>query len=402
MTASHTAGQPAGQPLALTGTHDHVAGASQSAMVEVSRKAKVSPVRQFTEIWRLGRAAGRIAVGEYYEFQLWRPDLTWAAKKEFVGDRGSFALNLRLAPPAVSHMRNFLGDKLAFTTFAAGLGLPTTRAQAAFHPTRGFGALTTLRDAAEVETFLRTAARFPLFGKPIRGQQAKGSVRIDGIEGDEAVLPRGRIALATLAAEVAGNAEDGYVFQDAVAVAPEVKALTGTDTVSTLRVVTVNRTGVPELLYSCWKLPSATAVSDNFWQAGSLIAAVDGGGTIRKVRLGTGMATQWVQSHPITGAPLVGKALPQYRAAVDLALALHATVPVNGVLGWDIALVPGGACLIECNENTGHMLYQLSHDRGALNADFMAVFAEVEARNAAILSGRGQAYKAYLKDQARI
>ncbi len=389
-------------PQALTGTHDHVAGASQSAMVEVSRKAKVSPLKQFTEIWRLGRAEGRLAVGEYYEFQLWRPDLTWAQKKEYVGDRGSFALNMRLAPPAVTHMRGFLGDKLAFTTYAAGLGLPTTRVQAAFSPSRGFGALKTLRSAAEVEGFLRTEARFPLFGKPIRGQQAKGSVRIEGVEGDEAILPRGRIALSRLAAEIAGNDEEGYVFQDAVAVAPEVKAMTGTDAVSTLRVVTVNRTGTPELLYSCWKLPSPTAVSDNFWQEGSLIAAVDAGGIVRKVRLGTGLATQWVERHPVTGAALVGQPLPQYRAAVDLALSLHASLPVNGVLGWDIALAEGGARLIECNENTGHMLYQLSHDRGALNPDFRAVFTEVEARNAAILAGRGKAYKSYLKDQARV
>ena len=396
MTATQT------QQQALTGSHGHVAGASQSAMVEVSRKAGVSPFKQFADIWPLRRSAGQIAVGEYYEFQLWRPDLTWAQKKEYLGDRGSFALNMRLAPPAVSHMRNFLGDKLAFTTYAAGLGFATTRTQAAFHPTRGFGQLRTLRSAAEVESFLRQEARFPLFGKPIRGQQAKGSLRVDGIEGDEAILPKGRIALARLAAEIAGNDEEGYLFQDAVEVAPEIRAMTGTDTVSTLRVVTVNRTGTPEVLYTCWKLPSPQAVSDNFWQEGSLIAGVDAQGVIGKVRLGTGLQTTWVERHPVTGAALAGQALPHHRAAVDLALGLHATVPVNGVLGWDIALVPGGACLIECNENAGHMLYQLAHDRGALNPDFTAIFAGVEARNAAILSGRGKAFKAYLKDQARV
>lgn len=82
-------------------------------------------------------------------------------------------------------------------------------------------------------------------------------------------------------------------------------------------------------------------------------------------------------------------------------MALHGAAPVNGVLGWDIALTPKGGVLIECNENSGDMLYQLAEDRGILNPAFRAIFAEVEARNAAILAGRKSGYRAYLRDQAR-
>ena len=84
----------------------------------------------------------------------------------------------------------------------AALGLPTTRIQAAFAPSRGFGALTTLRSAADVVRFLTTGARFPLFGKPVRGAQAIGSVLIakvaDGVATlgwDIAITPDGALLI---------------------------------------------------------------------------------------------------------------------------------------------------------------------------------------------------------------
>lgn len=388
---------------ALTGTHDTQKGAGESQMIAVAKRHGVSPFRQFAEIFRLRRGRNQMTALEYYDYQLFRPDLPAEKKREFVGDRGSYALNLRLAPPALTHMRNFLSDKLGLTAMMGALGLRTTTLQAACSPTRGFGTLRTLRNAAEVETFLRAEARFPLFGKPIRGAQARGSVMITGIEGDTAILGNGqRTPLAQLAGEIAANTEHGYVFQDAAPVAPAIAALTGSPAVSTLRVVTVNRTGTPEVLYTAWKLPSPRAMSDNFWQEGSLIAEVDAtSGIVRKVRQGTGLATQWVDKHPVTGADLTGIALPGFDGAVALARAAHAVVPDNGILGWDIGLTEGGATLIECNENTGHALYQLSSDRGILNADFLPVFDAVMARNAKMAATHEADRKAYHKAQSR-
>ena len=389
-------------PSALTQSTAPKAGAGQSLMVETAKRFKVSPFRQFADMARLRGGASQINPREYYDYQLFRTDLSPARKKEFVGETGSLALNLRLAPPNITHMRNFLADKVGLTTMMAGLGLPTTRIQAAFSPTRGFGHLPTLRNAAEVETFLRTRATFPLFGKPIQGAQAMGAVMIVGLHGDMALLSNGaRVEIAQLAAEVAQNQTFGYVFQDAVEVAPEIGALTGSRTVSTLRVVTVNRSGTPEVLYTSWKLPSLTAMSDNFWQPGSLIASVNPhSGVVDKVRYGSGLDTQWVDRHPVSGVALKGIPLPHFKAATDLAVACHSVVPNNGLLGWDIALVPGGACLIECNENTGHALYQLASDRGVLNADFQPVFAQVAARNARLLAEHETKRKAYQKAKA--
>ena len=143
-------------------------------------------------------------------------------------------------------------------------------------------------------------------------------------------------------------------------------------------------------------------MSDNFWQKGSLISLVDPAtGMVRKVRFASGPDTQWVEVHPVTGQPLKGIALPCWPSVLDLAIAAHATVPDNGILGWDIAITPNGALLIECNENTGHALYQLASGRGVLNADFLPVFDKITARNARILGAFEAKRKAYQKAKAQ-
>ena len=277
------------------------------ALVEVvARKFGVSPLRQFADMWRLKGGQTRIVAREYYEYQLYLPDLSLAQKKEFVGERGSLALNLRLAPPGFTNMRNFLADKVGLTTLMGGLGLPTTRIQACYHPFRGFGATRTLRSAAEIRSFLTDQARFPLFGKPIRGAGSFGSVSILGLQGEVARLANGTsLDLTVLCAQIEGCSDYGYVFQDAVTPHPLIEAVSGARAVSTIRAVTVNANDRPQMLYALWKLPAATAMSDNFWQAGSLIALVNCvTGMVEKVRHGSGIDTQWVTAHPATGLPL--------------------------------------------------------------------------------------------------
>ena len=67
-------------PNALTQSHTAPAGAGQSLMVAVAKRFKVSPFKQFAEMFRLRGGACQISTGEYYEFELYRPDLPLTAK----------------------------------------------------------------------------------------------------------------------------------------------------------------------------------------------------------------------------------------------------------------------------------------------------------------------------------
>jgi len=358
----------------------------QTHMVTVAKTAGVSPFAQMMQMMALKKGPRFITAQEYYDFQLYSPSLSKKDRLEFLGEKGSFALNLKLAPPGLTHLRGFLSDKAALTSLFAAWGLPTTKLRAVFSPHRCLGNVPTLRSAAEVEFWLAAQTTFPIFGKPAKGCQALGTVRINSIDraAGLATLANGRaVPLSTLAAEVAANTDHGYVFQDVVAQNPKINDMIGSETLSTLRLVTVVEEETPKLLYAVWKLGSAQAMSDNFWQAGSLIAQVNGAtGEVQTCRLGSGTATTWVQNHPVTGQPIVGQTVPNFDKAVALAIEAHGAFAVNGILGWDIALTEAGACLIECNENTGHALYQYASGRGVMNAEFTPVFDRIIARNA--------------------
>jgi len=142
-------------------------------------------------------------------------------------------------------------------------------------------------------------------------------------------------------------------------------------------------------------------MSDNFWQKGSLMSLVEPTyGLLQKVRFASGRDTQRVESHPVTGAQLMGVTLPCWQSVLDLAKVAHSTVPDNGVLGWDIAIASERAVLIECSKKAGHALYQLAAGCGVLNADFTPVFAKINARNARILEAFAAKRQTYQKAMA--
>ncbi|MCY4181039.1 MAG: hypothetical protein OXD48_12355, partial [Litoreibacter sp.] len=147
---------------------------------------------------------------------------------------------------------------------------------------------------------------------------------------------------------------------------------------------TIAEDGQARPLYALWKLPAPGAMSDNFWQAGSMLAELDlATGTVKQVRCGKGVDMELVDTHPQTGKALTGFEIPHFKAALDLAVAAHGLAIDNGVLGFDIGIAQDGPVVIEGNTNPFHMLYQLATGRGALNAEFAPVFDRIAKSKAA-------------------
>lgn len=61
------------------------------------------------------------------------------------------------------------------------------------------------------------------------------------------------------------------------------------------------------------------------------------------------MRFQWYTNHPNTGAPIAGRVLPNWPDIQAVALAAHAACSDRLLVGWDIALTPEGAVLLEGN-----------------------------------------------------
>jgi hypothetical protein len=371
--------------------------------VDVAKTYGVSPFAQFGQMIRLWMGQNRLRFHEYYGNGLYSKDLAAEEKRQFVGLQGSFLLNNRLSPPRVTDLRPFVRDKVFYGAMLDNLGFPTPRIQAAASRGRGYGKIPALRAIEDVEAFLLNEARYPLFVKPEQGSGSVGSALV--VECDKAtreiVLSNGtRIDLRAFASETLVEQAEGYLFQDAIVQHQALSDVAGR-AVGTIRVVTVMASETPEVLYTLWKVPSPKAMSDNYWQEGSMIAEIDqASGIIQQCRRGAGPAQEVIDAHPVSNARFGGMQIPHWDEVLRLTCEAHGLTPQFGVFGWDIAITQDGPVIIECNANPHHMLYQLATGRGILNKDFAPTLKRVEERSAKLREDQKSAYLKKVKDTA--
>jgi len=120
--------------------------------------------------------------------------------------------------------------------------------------------------------------------------------------------------------------------------------------VNTLRIVTfVDQEGVVHTLARVLKVGNGGDV-DNF-KAGGMYTVLDEQGVARYPAIDG--EDHVFDVHPLTGTPIIGFAVPNWPAVEKLVDALAREVPQIRYVGWDIAVTPDGAAVVEGNYNTG-------------------------------------------------
>jgi hypothetical protein len=121
---------------------------------------------------------------------------------------------------------------------------------------------------------------------------------------------------------------------------------------STVRIVTcLDERGHPEVTTAVLRMAQGENVTIDNFHAGGIAAEVD----IETGRLGRasdqGLSpdSTWHERHPQTGAMIVGRLLPGWPAAVELVVAAHTAFGARVLIGWDVALLADGPCLVEGN-----------------------------------------------------
>lgn len=358
--------------------------AKQAEAPLIARVAKtygVSPLRQMRDIFSMRRGAQKLSGPEYYALRLFDPAIAAGDKRAFLGQAGVNALNTSMNPPVAVPTRSFVGNKLLYTLLLTQLGIPAPKTQALVSAHRHAGELPVLRDAGAVAAFLRDGATYPLFGKPHHGSHSEGSVRIDACDGDTLRLGNGAHKdVASFAAEVMDRYPGGFLLQEALTPHPDMANIAG-PSIGCVRIVTVNDGTGPKPVYAVWKLPAPDAMSDNFWQDGSLMAHLDlATGELLSCVRGTGLEAETLTTHPTSGAQMNGTTLPHWDATLEVARAAHAVFPEFGICGFDIAVTADGPHIVECNDNPSHSLYQIAAARGVANPEFAPIWASVAAR----------------------
>jgi hypothetical protein len=231
-----------------------------------------------------------------------------------------------------------LADKVGFADRCASAGLPHAPTIAVVTPS----GIAWLADPDGCE----------LVAKPTDG------------EGGDGVQMLGPIADRAALAKALGTPLGTIVVQPRIIVHPAL-ADVALAALPTVRIVTIlDERGAPEVVSATVRLPSDPAANVDNMKAGGLLAPVDlASGVLGLACKGYGGGDY--RDHPVTGAMIVGRVLPDWDAARTLVRRAHAQAFADyALIGWDVAITPSGPLLIEGNGKPGVLMPQRAARRG--------------------------------------
>ncbi len=284
----------------------------------------------------------------YYAYEWYLPSQRRRARAYLQRYQLKRVVYLLLAPPPGSPS---LTDKLAFAEHARRCGIPVPQ---------------TL--ATVVGGELRLVAGQPgdalqrdMFVKPLEGKGGRGADRLRFVPGS---VPRygsavtGRThTLAEVVERLRSRAQKpryarGFMLQELLSNHPDIAPLAGS-AVSTCRIVTMlDERGEPEPIIAIVRMAGASeSVVDNS-HAGGMAAPVDlaSGRLGEAAFLGHEATLERFAVRPDSGARIEGAVVPRWDEVVALALRAHRAFDAYALVGWDIAVTPGGPVLVEGND----------------------------------------------------
>ncbi len=301
------------------------------------RAAKVQREFGLDEAWRARAVAiARARFADPNDIALFRIENA-DALDDYIRRFEDAALNKKINPLGWTD-RCVLADKVRFQARCEAAGLPQPRTVAV------------VRDG-RLDLKAEPAGR-DLVLKPTDGEGGDGVVILENVLDAADLkkrLPRGRGV---------------FVVQERMRTHPALQDL-ALDALPTVRIVTiVDEVGAPEVVSATFRFASMAGARVDSMKAGGLIAAVDlPVGTLGIACEGYGGGDHLV--HPVTGARIVGRVLPDWPAAKGLVRRAHADAFSDyALIGWDVALTPDGPALIEGNGKPGVLMPQRAARKG--------------------------------------
>jgi hypothetical protein len=133
----------------------------------------------------------------------------------------------------------------------------------------------------------------------------------------------------------------------------------------TARITTIlNERDEPEVVNAVLRIPSDPAAQVDNMKAGGLLCSIGlADGTLGLACKGYGGDDY--STHPVTGAVIPGRVLPDWEAAKALVIEAHARAFADyALIGWDVGFAPDGPILIEGNGKPGVLMPQRAGRRG--------------------------------------
>ncbi len=324
------------------------------------------------DIAGLSWGSGRLQPSEYFLYRLYDDERFPAdIKKTFLGaDRlAQLLYSLDMPWPEIAK------DKPTLTALLRGHDLPIPETQAMRHGDREFPGAVALRCKDDVERFLRSEARYPLFTKPTDSVCSLGVANLERYDrkSDSVITKHNQqVPIVEFSDQVEKYADGGYLFQTRLTPHPRIVDVVG-DQISTVRMFVLVDDQGPLLLRASWKIASGTTVADNFWRTGNMLGGidVDTGKVIRVLRR-TETGTERIEQHPKTGTSFKDLVFPEWERMREVVMRGAAAVPSCHFQGWDVALTDRGPVLVELEGDGGDpIMEQLCFDSGLLQGRYL-------------------------------
>ena len=158
--------------------------------------------------------------------------------------------------------------------------------------------------------------------------------------------------------------KDDFLVQPRLANHPALDDISN-GALATVRLLTCrNEQGHAEAVNAAFRMAIGNSVVDNFHQGG-LATSVDLKTGVIGIASDIGIRPDvgWRDTHPVSGAKFAGRVLPHWQQVVELAVRTHEAFPGRIVVGWDIAMLADGACIIEGNGRPDLDIHQRAERR---------------------------------------
>lgn len=153
------------------------------------------------------------------------------------------------------------------------------------------------------------------------------------------------------------------------------------NSVNTIRIMTFGYNGKSEILFACMRFGNGEAEVDNFHKGGmAVLVDIDTGKLVGKA---FNKKLDYFDNHPVSKIKFDGFQIPNWDYIKKMVLEAALVSDKIHVVGWDVAVTPGGGVFIEGNRRPGFDLVQVLSKRGRkdLMHHCIDIINEVEGKN---------------------
>ncbi len=314
-----------------------------------SKEGNLPWPRQIVEIARLWAANGLLPP-DYFAAGLYRPELSWSDKCEFLGRKRYMRLLQRVNDKRYEYVAfNKVVTEGVFRAF----NIPTPTFHGFINKSSGQTRDgRPLRSSADLGALLRRVGDRTVCFKLVDGWGGRGFLRVSLTLDHDPILVHTEPDNSPVTLDefwksrLVANGNLGYLCQAVVKQHPEAAVFNPTSVNTTRAWLHQPRQGVWELFAAVFRMGTGRQATDN-WQAGGLTAPID----IETGRLGPAI-NETVERpvyvvHPTSNVPIEGNLVPDWPKIPPLCKRVGPAFPYLRLVGIDIAVGLDGPVVLE-------------------------------------------------------